>query len=79
MSDKPWYLSDQPTPNLHQWIFAQMAKGAGYAALVFFGVVFFIFIWVAIGSILPPESKEAEDPTPNSAALEAPATPILRT
>jgi len=74
MSEQPWYLEGERTPSLYTWIFAQMAKGAGYGALVFFGIVFFIFIFVAIGSLLPPESKEAEDPTPNSAALEAPAT-----
>jgi len=73
MSDQPWYLEGTKPPSIGSWIFAQMAKGAGYGALIFFGAVFFVFIFVAIGNLLPPESKEAEDPTPNSAAIALPA------
>ena len=54
MSDKDphWYLDDSK-PSLRMWIFTQMAMGAIYAMLVFFGVILFIFALVAISNILP--------------------------
>ncbi|MXQ09772.1 hypothetical protein GQ651_18145 [Alphaproteobacteria bacterium GH1-50] len=64
MSDRnePWYLENDQKPSLKMWVFTQMAAGAGWGALVFFGVVLFIFALIAISSILP------EDPF---AALES--------
>ena len=68
MSDKDphWYLDDSK-PSLRMWIFSQMAMGAIYAMLVFFGVILFIFALIAISNILP------EDPF---AALETGAAII---
>ena len=61
MSDQdPWYLSGEK-PSLKAWIFTQMAIGAGWGAIVFFGVVFFIFILIAISSRLPEDPFAALD------------------
>ncbi|WP_291836817.1 RC-LH1 core complex protein PufX [Limimaricola sp.] len=49
-----------------------MLKGAGYAALLVFGVWLVIAVLELVGSVLPPDSKTAPDPTPTS-MLEAPA------
>ncbi|WP_413717517.1 RC-LH1 core complex protein PufX [Silicimonas sp. MF1-12-2] len=56
MSDKDphWYLDDSK-PSLRMWIFSQMAMGAIYAMLVFFGVILFIFALIAISNILPED------------------------
>jgi len=53
---------------------ALMLKGAGYAALfcVAVGLVYWIIYGVSL--LLPPESKEADDPTPFSYHLSAPET-----
>ncbi|MEQ9040641.1 MAG: RC-LH1 core complex protein PufX [Silicimonas sp.] len=56
MADKDphWYLDDSK-PSLRMWIFSQMAMGAIYAMLVFFGVVLFIFALIAISNLLPED------------------------
>ena len=43
------------------WIFSQMAMGAIYAMLVFFGVVLFIFALIAISNLLPEDPFAALD------------------
>ena len=48
-----WYLERTPKPSLRAWIFNQMALGATYAALVFFGAIAIILILRAIGFLLP--------------------------
>ena len=62
MADKDphWYLDDNK-PSLRVWIFSQMAVGAGWGALVFFGIVLFIFALIAISSILPEDPFAALD------------------
>jgi len=41
-----------------------MLRGAAFGAALFFGIgIFFWVLWL-IGSVLPPESKQAPDPTP---------------
>jgi hypothetical protein len=52
--DPHWYLGDSK-PSLRMWIFSQMAMGAIYAMLVFFGVVLFIFALIAISNLLPED------------------------
>ncbi|MEM6589815.1 MAG: RC-LH1 core complex protein PufX [Pseudomonadota bacterium] len=47
-------------------IMNQMAKGFMIAMVTFFGPVVFILVIYWIGLLLPPESKEADDPTPDS-------------
>lgn len=44
----------------------QMTKGAAVATAVFFGPVLAIYLIYLVGTFLPPESKEAVDPTPDS-------------
>lgn len=44
----------------------QMFKGFVIAMVTFFGPVIFIVALYYIGLLLPPESKEAADPTPDS-------------
>ncbi|MBZ8119136.1 RC-LH1 core complex protein PufX [Roseovarius sp. LXJ103] len=44
---------------------ALMLKGGGYAALFCGALLVIWFVLVGIGALLPPESKEADDPNPN--------------
>jgi hypothetical protein len=53
--NKDWYLDSAPKPSLRAWIFSQMALGATYAALAFFGVIAFILILYAISFLLPDD------------------------
>ena len=62
-----WYLEGNK-PSLKMWVFSQMAVGAGWGALVFFGAVLFIFALIAISSILPEDPFAMIAPT---AALTA--------
>ncbi|MBM7070032.1 RC-LH1 core complex protein PufX [Actibacterium sp. 188UL27-1] len=48
-----------------------MLQGAGYAAAVFAAVLFLIYGMIAFSWLLPPESKEAPDPTPLSFLIES--------
>ena len=57
-------------------VLALMLKGAGYAALFCLAVLIIGWVFVAIARLLPEESKQAPDPTPNS-ALIAPEAPRL--
>jgi len=70
MAEQRPIFGERKQPSLYAEGAALMAKGAGYGAVVFFGIMFFIFILVAIGGLLPPESKEAPDPS--LGAIEAP-------
>ncbi|MGX9355056.1 RC-LH1 core complex protein PufX [Roseobacteraceae bacterium S113] len=47
-------------------IWRQMLTGAFFASLVLIGPGIFIYVLYLIGTLLPPESKEADDPTPDS-------------
>ncbi|MEM1076011.1 MAG: RC-LH1 core complex protein PufX [Pseudomonadota bacterium] len=47
-------------------ILMQMGRGAFFAASVVFGPILFIYAVYLLGTLLPPESKEAVDPTPDS-------------
>ncbi|MEM9060340.1 MAG: RC-LH1 core complex protein PufX [Pseudomonadota bacterium] len=58
-------ITKEPTM-LSMIIVGQMAKGAAVAAFVVFGPVVFIYALYFLGTFLPPESKEADDPTPDS-------------
>ena len=40
-----------------------MLKGAGYAAVVFFGAIIFVVAFWALGLLLPEASKQAPDPS----------------
>lgn len=56
MADKEdWYLSRDPAPNLHGWVFRHMAMGAVYAGLVLFGIIAILVILRAISFLLPED------------------------
>ncbi|MEM9350449.1 MAG: RC-LH1 core complex protein PufX, partial [Pseudomonadota bacterium] len=63
-------LNMTETQRLRYDILGLMMKGAGYAALLCIALWAFVYVWVAIGWLLPPESKEAQDPTPLGSVLE---------
>lgn len=52
--------------NARSSIITQMGKGFVLAMVTFFGPVLFIVAIYYVGLLLPPESKEAADPTPDS-------------
>ena len=67
MATKTPYDSGEATEtNLFWDIFKQMIIGAGIAGGVVVGAGVFIYVLYLIGTLLPPESKEAADPTPDS-------------
>ena len=53
--DDKWYLKGQAAPSLYGWIFQNMALGATYGAIVFFGAIAFILIIKAISALLPED------------------------
>jgi len=69
MSDNNDFLrtgSDDGSFRLRADALALMLKGAGYAMIFCLAVWFIIWAFVAIGKLLPEESKEQDDPTPFS-------------
>lgn len=67
MSDNNDYLrTGSGDFRLRADVLALMLKGAGYAALFCVVVGFLLWAVYGIGQLLPPESKEADDPTPFS-------------
>ncbi len=73
MSDQNSMISMSRKSRLRAEITYLMLKGAGVAALVFFGGWIAIAIIAAIGRQLPEDSRSAPDPTPLS-YLVAPKT-----
>lgn len=65
-----------PRSQLRAQGLAYMLSGAGWAAAVFFGALLLIGLLVLVGQLLPEESKQSPDPTPESTmiAVEAPRT-----
>ncbi len=47
-----------------------MLKGAGYAAIFCITILLISILAVKFADLLPPESKEAVDPTPTSFLIE---------
>ena len=64
-------LNMSETQRLRYDILGLMMKGAAYAALLIVAVWAFIYLIYLVGQLLPPESKEAIDPTPLSFWLDA--------
>ncbi|SFJ85189.1 RC-LH1 core complex protein PufX [Jannaschia pohangensis] len=75
------YLGMANVPNLRlkAEVLILMLKGAGYAAVFSLGVVFFVLIFYWLGLLLPPESKEAPDPSYGSVITEPVDTGIRLT
>ena len=59
--DKPsgWHLENDTAPSLYSWVALQMGKGAMYAAILFFGVILFIYGLRLISRILPEDPYAA--------------------
>lgn len=47
-------------------VLALMLKGAGYAAIFCVVVGFFVWVFYALGLLLPEDSRDTDDPTPFS-------------
>ena len=70
MADENNMLGMNDTQRLRYDVLGLMMKGAGYAALAVIAIWAFVYIFVMIGWLLPPESKEAQDPTPLSSVVD---------
>ncbi|MEO0665169.1 MAG: RC-LH1 core complex protein PufX [Pseudomonadota bacterium] len=57
------------TQRMRYDILGLMMKGAAYAALLLIAAWAFVYVFVVISWFLPPESQEAQDPTPLSYEL----------
>ncbi len=64
MTDDETYLGTTRRTRLAADVGYLMAKGAGYAALLVFGLWLVVAVIALVGGLLPPESQEALDPTP---------------
>ncbi|QFU09749.1 Intrinsic membrane protein PufX [Rhodobacteraceae bacterium THAF1] len=61
--DQPsgWHLEHDTAPSLYSWVALQMGKGAFYAAVLFFGVVLFIYALRLLSRVLPEDPYAAID------------------
>lgn len=71
MTDNNDYLrtGDNARFRLSADVLMLMLKGAGYALVFCVAVWFTLWAIIAVGKLLPEESREAEDPTPFSYVL----------
>ena len=77
MSEKNNLLDMSETQRLRMDVLGLMLKGAGYAAILCIAVWAFIYVFYLIGLLLPPESKEAIDPTPIGFWIESIKTAVF--
>ena len=76
MSDESNILKLEGKTRLSADITLLMLKGAGYAAVFIIAIWLVLAVIAGIGRALPPESREAADPTPwSSMAVEEEAAP----
>ena len=76
MSENHDYLkTGDPTYRLRADILMLMLKGAAYAAIFCLVVWFIVAAFAWIGSLLPEESRETEDPSPWSFLIDPATTP----
>ena len=74
--DNPFKTDGSDRDALFGQVAKKMLAGAGIGAAIILAPVIYVYALYLIGTLLPPESKEAADPTPDSfSALEAPADP----
>ncbi|MCK0167671.1 RC-LH1 core complex protein PufX [Jannaschia sp. S6380] len=70
MSDNHDYLKTSTGGfRLRADVLALMLKGAAYAAILCFAILILGWILLGVSRLLPPESKEAWDPTPTSSVV----------
>lgn len=55
-----------PRERIRSNIAMQFLRGGVFACSVVFGPILFIYVVYLMGTLLPPDSKEAQDPTPDS-------------
>ena len=77
MSDQNNMISMSRKSRLRAEITYLMLKGAGVAALMFFGGWFAIAIIAAIGRQLPEDSRSAADPTPLTYVISPETADVL--
>ncbi len=75
MSDNNDYLRTNASGSfrLRADVLALMMKGAGYAAIFCLVIWFSIAVIYGVGKLLPPESRDTQDPTPYSFNLTVPS------
>ncbi len=56
-----WHLEGGGAPSLYGWVAVNMAKGAGYAALLTIAVLGFILLIRALSFLLPEDPYAALD------------------
>ncbi len=71
MSDKHFYVEDNPTIRLRVWALGQMVWGAFLAGVAVIGIGVVLAAIYAVGLLLPEESKQQPSPY---GALEQPLT-----
>lgn len=62
MSEKPYYHEERQSVLISGWVFRQMMRGAGWAAVVVTGLILIYVALIFLGSFLPEESKQAPSP-----------------
>jgi hypothetical protein len=72
MSDN--YFDEGRAAMLRSWVLGQMLRGAGFAAILVFGIGLLLYAIYLVGLLLPEESKQAPAPMPQS-HLEQPHLP----
>lgn len=61
MAELPTYMQQTRQGLLRNWILSEMLRGAGYAALLFLGVLAFIYALVVLSWALPENPYAALD------------------
>ncbi|MFQ6550802.1 RC-LH1 core complex protein PufX [Aestuariibius insulae] len=69
MSENHDYLRTAGASRLYGDVLLLQLKGAAYAAVVLLALLAGYMVLLGISSLLPPESKEALDPTPTSSLI----------
>ncbi len=63
MANNPMFEGNPSRKELRSAVTGQMAKGFGAAMFVVVGIGVAIWVMYLLGTLLPPESKEAPDPS----------------
>lgn len=69
MTDKPYYEQSQ-RQFLRSWVLGRMLSGAGWAALFVIAIGVSLGVLYGVSLLLPPESKEAPPPMPQSSLTQ---------
>jgi predicted MFS family arabinose efflux permease len=69
MTDKPYYAQSE-RQLLRSWVLGQMLSGAGWAGLFVIAIGVSLGVLYGISLLLPPESKLADPPMPQSSLTQ---------